>query len=359
MQGSVTGTAPGRVNLIGEHVDYNGGRCLPFALVQSTSARVTPREDDRLTVTSDERTWTGHVEQLDDADSWVLYVAGVQLALGVTGGFDVEIESTVPIGAGLSSSAALECSVAVALDGLLDLGRSPQQLVEACVRAESETVGAPTGGMDQAIAVHADARHALLIDFTDDSREQVPFDPDGHDLAVLVIDTLVSHELTDGGYGSRRDEAWEAARRLGVRTLSETSEDALAGADLPDALARRARHVVTENHRVDAFVAALRADDWDALGPLMDASHRSLRDDYEVSCEELDVAVDTAREAGALGARMTGGGFGGSAIALVPAARVAAVQTAVGNAFVAHGWTAPEFFVAEPGPGARVQTRDA
>ncbi len=348
----MTGIAPGRVNLIGEHVDYNGGRCLPMALTQSTTARLTLRGDDLVVVTSGSRSWRGRIGELQGADSWVLYVVGVLVALEVEQGMDIEISSDVPIGAGLSSSAALECSVAVAVNEALGLELSPDQLVAACVRAESETVGAPTGGLDQAIAIHGRAEHALLIDFATDAREQVPFDPGSHGLAVLVMDTKVSHELTDGGYGSRRDEAWAAAEQLGLdkRSLARaTSIEAL-----PEPLLSRARHVVTEVVRVDEFVAALRADDWAALGPLMDASHASLRDDYEVSCEELDVAVATAREAGALGARMTGGGFGGSAIALVPLERLAAVQSAVATAFVARGWAEPDFFVAEPGAGARV-----
>jgi len=348
----VTGVAPGRVNLIGEHVDYNGGRCLPMALTQSTTARLTLREDDLLVVTSGSRTWQGRIGALQDAESWVLYVVGVLVALEVKQGMEIEISSDVPIGAGLSSSAALECSVAVGVNEALGLELSPEQLVEACVNAESETVGAPTGGLDQAIAIHGRAEHALLVDFATDAREQVPFDPGAHGLAVLVMDTKVSHELTDGGYGARRDEAWAAAEQLGLdkRALAQaTSIEAL-----PEPLLRRARHVVTEVLRVDNFVAALRAEEWAALGPLMDASHASLRDDYEVSCEELDVAVETAREVGALGARMTGGGFGGSAIALVPVERVTAVQSAVATAFVARGWGEPDFFVAEPGAGARV-----
>ncbi|MCW2827170.1 MAG: Galactokinase [Marmoricola sp.] len=323
-----------------------------MALTQCTTARLTLREDDRLLVTSGSRSWEGTVGALDGADSWVLYVAGVLVALDVKQGMEIEISSDVPIGAGLSSSAALECSVAVAVDAALGLGLSPEQLVEAGVRAESETVGAPTGGLDQAIAVHARADHALLVDFAAGTREQVPFDPAAKGLAVLVIDTLVSHELTDGGYESRRDDAWAAAEALGLdkRALAQaTSLEGLAGAQL-----RRARHVLSEVARVDEFVAALTADDWGALGPLMDASHDSLRDDYEVSCEELDVAVETARRAGALGSRMTGGGFGGSAIALVPVERVSAVQEAVAAAFVDHGWREPDFFVAAPGPGARL-----
>jgi galactokinase len=169
---------------------------------------------------------------------------------------------------------------------------------------------------------------------------------------VLVTDTRVSHELTDGGYAARRDDSWEAARLLGLTHLATATPDQVAS--LPARLLPRARHVVSEVARVDAFVAALHAEDWDALGPLLDASHASLRDDYEVSCAELDVAVDTARQAGALGARMTGGGFGGSSIALVPTARIRAVQAAVTTAFVAQGWTRPDHFVVAPGPGARV-----
>jgi galactokinase len=348
----VTGIAPGRVNLIGEHVDYNGGRCLPMALTQCTTARLTLRDDDLVVVTSDDRTWEGRVAELSDAPSWALYVAGVLVALEVDRGMDIEISSDVPIGAGLSSSAALECSVAVAVDAALGLGRTPDELMEASIRAESDTVGAPTGGLDQAIAMHGRAENALLIDFGADTREQVPFDPAAQGLAVLVIDTRVSHELTDGGYESRRDEAWAAAEQLGLDQQALAQATTLEG--LAEPLLRRARHVVSEVLRVDAFVAGLRAGDWSVLGPLMDASHASLRDDYEVSCAELDVAVETARQAGALGARMTGGGFGGSAIALVPVERVTAVQTAVATAFVAQGWGRPDFFVAEPGAGARV-----
>jgi galactokinase len=348
----VTGVAPGRVNLIGEHVDYNGGRCLPMALMQSTRARVTRRDDDTVRVTSGSRVWEGRLDRLEDADPWASYVTGVLLALDVRSGVDIDIDSDVPIGAGLSSSAALECSVAVAVNEIFGLGRSREALVKACVRAEQEYVGAPTGGLDQAIAVYGEAERALLIDFATGNREQVPFHPASHGLALLVVDTKVSHELTDGGYGSRRDQSWEAAKLLGVEHLAEADPGDLD--DLPEPLLSRARHVVSEVARVDAFADALRADDWDTVGPLLVASHVSLRDDYEVSCEELDVTVDVAREAGAIGARMTGGGFGGSAIALVPTERVQAVQAAVTTAFVARGWKRPEFIVAEPGPGARV-----
>ena len=348
----MTGVAPGRVNLIGEHVDYNGGRCLPMALTQVTRATVTPRDDDTVRVTSGVRVWVGRVDHLEDADPWASYVTGVLRALEVRSGVDIEISSNVPIGAGLSSSAALECSVAIAVDEVFGLGRTSEQLMEACVRAEQEYVGAPTGGLDQAIAVYGETEHALLIDFSTGKREQVPFDPGAHGLALLVVDTKVSHELTDGGYGSRRDQAWEAAKLLGIEFLAQARPEDLD--DLAEPLLSRARHVVSEVLRVDAFVEALHADDWDSVGPLLVASHVSLRDDYEVSSEELDVTVDVAREAGAVGARMTGGGFGGSVIALVPLERVDAVQAAVVTAFVARGWGRPEFFVAEPGAGARL-----
>ncbi len=350
----MTAIAPGRVNLIGEHVDYNGGRCLPIALTRTTSATVTLRAEPTLEVASGARSWRGtyaDLARVADEDSWVLYVGGVLLALGVDRGMEILISSDVPVGSGLSSSAALECSVAVAVDAALGLGRTRAELVEACMRAEGETVGAPTGGLDQTIAMYGEAAHALLVDFAAGRHEQVPFDPAPHGLALLVINTRVSHALSDGGYGSRREECDEAARQLGVDHLS-----AAASADgLPAPLDRRVRHVLSEVRRVDEFVAALRVDDWAPLGAILDASHASLRDDFEVSCEELDVAVETARAAGALGARMTGGGFGGSAIALVPAADLDEVTRAVTAAFTGRGWVEPECFVAEPGPAAHLR----
>ncbi len=346
-----TAWAPGRVNLIGEHVDYVGGRCLPMALRQGTTARVRLRDDDRLEFSSGAREWSGTLGSLSQVGGWAAYVGGVLGALDVDHGMEIAVESDLPIGAGLSSSAALECSVAVAVDAALGLGRSRDELGEAAVRAETEYVGAPTGGLDQAIAMHGEEGHALLLDFASGAREQVPFDPAGHGMGLLVIDTRVSHELTDGSYGSRREECEEAARRLGVRHLAAATDTG----DLPEELARRVRHVVSEVARVDAFVAALREDDWSALGPLLNASHASLRDDFEVSVEELDTTVDTALEAGAAGARMTGGGFGGSAIALVPTERIEAVRTAVRTAFVAQGWKEPAFLVAEPGPAAHLR----
>jgi len=342
------------VNLIGEHLDYNGGACLSIALTQTTAAAVTLTDDGQVTVTSGDLRWAGRVgERPVEDDGWATYVVGVLDSLGVHQGMTVDVTSDVPVGAGLSSSAALECSVAVAVDAALALDRSREELVQACIRAENEYVGAPTGGLDQTVSIHGKPGHALLMDYARDRREQVPFDEARHGLGLLVMDTRVSHAMTEGGYGERRKECEEAARLLGVEHLAQATD--LAAIDrLDEPLRSRAKHVATELRRVHDFAEALRSDDWAPLGPLLDAGHLSLRHDFEISCDELDVAVDTAREAGAVGARMTGGGFGGSAIALVPLERMGAVETAVRNAFVARGWAEPGFIEAEPGPGAHV-----
>ena len=357
---AVVGRAPGRVNLIGEHTDYNGGLCLPVALPHATYAACAPRDDDLLSISSAafDEPWQGRVASLapGEVPGWAAYAAGVVWALREDGiavpGLDVHLDSTVPVGAGLSSSAAVECAVAVAAvvlagEELDDPLR--ERLLAACIRAETEMAGAPTGGMDQAIALFGAPDSALLLDFADDSRRRVRLAVAEADLALLVIDTRVSHALTDGSYGDRRAECAAAAEELGVGLLSE----AAGWATLADpVLQRRTRHVLTENQRVRDSVRALEASDWPSLGGLMNASHASLRDDFEISCPELDVAVATAVEAGALGARMTGGGFGGSAVALVPAARVDAVVRAVDTAYAAHGWGAAAYLLATPGEAA-------
>ena len=280
---------------------------------------------------------------------WALREDGVDVP-----GLDLVVDGHVPLGAGLSSSAALEVAVALAacdaagadLDDALR-----ERVVTACMRAENDVVGAPTGGMDQAIATYARADHALLVDFATGARRQVPWDPASAGLALLVVDTRVQHSLSDGSYGDRRSEAEAAARGLGVDSLVGLDETALSRLD--DAvLRRRARHVVTEDARVGAVVEALDGGDVTAAGPLFTASHVSLRDDYEVSCEELDVAVETALAAGAVGARMTGGGFGGSAVALVPTERVVIVEEAVARAFHDRGWALPGVLEAPASPAA-------
>jgi galactokinase len=258
-------------------------------------------------------------------------------------GADVLVDGNVPAGAGLSSSAALECSVGVALASLVDVPLDTEgrrALAAACMRAESEVAGAPTGGMDQLVSLLAEEGSALLIDFDDQETAQVPFPTAAASLALLVTDTRVSHALVEGGYGDRRAECDAAARLLDVETLRHaTLGDVEDLAD--DVLLRRARHVVTEITRVERSVSAIEAGDWARLGRLFEESHVSMRDDFEISCAELDTAVDTAVEAGAIGARMTGGGFGGSSIALVPEERVDAVVRAIDTAFVAAGFTAP------------------
>ena len=355
--------SPGRVNLIGEHTDYNGGLCLPIALPHRTYVAASRRAGDGVRITTglkDGRTWSGQLAQIapGSVSDWVAYCGGPAWALREAGvdvpGFDVAIASCVPLGAGLSSSAAVECAVGLALTHLAgvrqdadDAGRA--WLAGMCVRAENEVAGAPTGGMDQAASLRTEARHALLLDCRDGSVEQVRFDLVDAGLELLVIDTRASHSLADGQYGARRASCDAAADALGVPTLREVSDLDAALATLDDEVTRRrVRHVVTEIARVGEFVAAASADDWPGAGRLMNASHDSLRDDYEVSCAELDVAVDAARSAGALGARMTGGGFGGSAIALVPAAAAETVAGAVLAAARARGLVTPVIHRATP-----------
>jgi galactokinase len=360
--------APGRVNLIGEHVDYNDGRCLPIALHHATYAAVATRTDGRLHVTSlqQDRPWSGSLDETGPGQvrGWASYVAGVVWALREAGievpGMDIVVDSRVPVGAGLSSSAALECSVALgacAAAGMRDEDLDDavrRRLVTACMRAETEVAGAPTGGMDQTVALLAEREHALLIDCEDWSVEQEPWDPARAGLELLVVDTRAHHTLVDGGYESRRRECERAAEQLGVPSLRRVEDTEAALARLTDpTVRRRARHVLTEIARVAAAVDQLRAEDFVALGRTFDASHVSMRDDFEISCAELDAVVDTAVEHGALGARMTGGGFGGSALALVPQERVGAVMEAISGVFAARSWPAPGFVPAAAGPGAR------
>ncbi|MBU4336984.1 MAG: galactokinase [Actinobacteria bacterium] len=357
--------APGRVNLIGEHVDYNAGLCLPTALPHRTYAAVRARTDGQVRLVSahlPDQPWTGTVADLapDRAQGWTAYAGGPAWVLADEGvpvtGFDAAIDSCVPFGAGLSSSAAIEGAVAVALAELAGLTLDEAlraRLARICVRAENEVAHAPTGGLDQAASLRAHADHGLLIDFVDESVRHVPLDLAAHDLQLLVIDTRAPHTLNDGQYAARRSDCDRAAALLGVRTLRQVGDltDALSRLDDP-VLVARVRHVVTEIERVRQVVALLAADRVRAIGPVLDASHASLRDDYQVTCAELDVSVEAARSAGALGARMTGGGFGGSAIALVPRGRVEAVAVAVQHAFTDRGWRSPVFLPAPAAAGA-------
>ncbi len=356
--------APGRVNLIGEHVDYAAGLCLPLALPQRTVVAAARRDDGRVRLrsTTERAGWDGPLDAIGPGtpSGWAGYAAGVLWALRAAGhpvcGLDLLVGDTVPPGAGLASSAALECAVAVAVDELAGLGLAGTDagraaLAAACRRAENDVVGAPTGGMDQAAALRCTARHALLLDCLDWSAQQVPFDLTADGLTLLVIDTRVRHRLVDGQYGRRRDAVERAAAALGVATLRETSPDDLAALDDP-LQRRRACHVVSEIARVREVAGLLRQRRVREIGPVLDASHASLRDDYEVSCAELDTAVTAARHAGALGARMTGGGFGGSALALVASDATDRIGDAVRAAFERAGHREPSFLVAVPSPGA-------
>ncbi|MBM4684259.1 galactokinase [Rhodococcus hoagii] len=323
--------APGRVNLIGEHVDYAGGLCLPIALPHSTAVAVTRRTDGLIRLrSSNGDPWDGRLADIGPGRpaGWASYPAGVIWALrekglltGDFGGVDAVFVSTVPIGAGLSSSAALECSLALAL--VPDADRA--DLAAACVRAENDVALAPTGGMDQAASLRASEGTALLLDSASGEVSHVPFVPE--DLSLLVIDTRAPHRLADGQYAKRRAAVERATRRLGVASLRVLADRGREGADAvrslkDDVLRRRAWHVISEIARVRLAVAAAESGDFAEFGRLLYASHMSLHRDFEVSCPELDTAVEAAMVAGALGARMTGGGFGGSAIALLPAEKV-------------------------------------
>ena len=359
--------APGRVNVIGEHVDYQGGLCLPIALPHSTFAAVRLRDDDVVRLHSLARPgedWEGRLDDVGPGSpsGWAGYLAGVVWALREDGvdvpGVDVAVASAVPLGAGLSSSASLECSLAIGLAERLGLATDDDgraRLAAACVRAENEVAMASTGGLDQAASLRAVEGNALLVDCRDGSVDPVPFRLEAAGLVLLVVDTRAPHRLVDSEYAARRSDCERASGLLDVPTLREVDDldVALARLDDPD-LVPRVRHVVTEIARVREAVEVLRADRPADLGPLLAASHTSLRDDYEVSSPELDLVVETATAAGALGARMTGGGFGGSAVVLLEEGLVGPVEDDVTEAFDRSGWEAPRFVRAVAGPAAGV-----
>jgi galactokinase len=352
--------APGRVNLIGEHTDYNEGWVLPFALDRGVVAAAGRRGDGLLEVRSRQEpgeTVTVPVASLaaGSVTGWGAYPAGVAWALReaglAVGGASLVIDSDLPQGAGLSSSAALECAVALTLTGLYGLSVPRRDLAALARRAENEMAGVPSGIMDQSASLLAEAGHALLLDCRTKETSAVPFDPAAAGLTLLIVDTAVRHALTDGRYSLRRRECEQAARALGVRSLRDVpGVDAVASLADP-VLARRARHIVTENERVLETVARLRAGDVPGTGPLLTASHASLRDDFEISWPQADAAVAAALAAGALGARMVGGGFGGCVIALVPGDGAQA-RAAVCEEYTRRGWQAPRFLAAPPSAGA-------
>ncbi len=359
-------SAPGRVNLIGEHTDYNEGFAMPLAINRRTAVAAALRDDRRIRVTSSFDSSLVEIEiddiSADTVSGWSAYPLGVVWALRQVAaspeplcGVDLVIDSDVPVGAGLSSSAALECAVAVALNDLWQMGLSPMELARIGQKAENDIVGAPTGLMDQIASMHGRADHAVLIDCQALTATPVALGFAASDLVLLVIDTTVRHSHATGGYKDRRASCERACEALGVSSLRSVTES-----DLPRAQAildaetyRRVRHVVTENARVLETGAAIAADGPRAVGELLNASHVSMRDDYEISIPELDCAVEAAQNAGAVGARMTGGGFGGAAIALVSTHLMDEVTEAVLADFAHRGFARPEIFAVSAADGAR------
>jgi galactokinase len=357
--------APGRVNLIGEHTDYNDGFVLPLALPQRVLVAAARAHDGHSTVLSLQQpgpavSFVAGTVEPGDVKGWAAYAAGVFWALRTAGqqvpDSDLVLDGDVPLGAGLSSSAAVECAVIIAVHDLAGLTLSRTALALEAKRAENLFVGAPTGVMDQMAAMHGKPGHLVFLDTRSLALEHVPFNLAGHGLALLMVDTRSSHALVHSEYAERRESCETAARLLGIRALRDVTLGGLdsAFALLPDdVLRRRVRHVVTENARVLEVVGLLRDGvNPRRIGPALTASHVSLRDDFEVTIDQLDVAVDSALAAGAYGARMTGGGFGGCVIALVDEDTLADTGDAVTAAFERAGFDKPDFLVATPSDGA-------
>ncbi|AMB59326.1 galactokinase [Microterricola viridarii] len=358
-------SAPGRVNLIGEHTDYNDGYVFPFAINRRTLIALAPREDSVLRVASSHAPEAVEI-RLDELTpdalyGWSAYPLGVAWALGEFGaplaelsGADIYIDSDVPIGAGLSSSAAIECAVALALNDVWQLNHARRTLARVGQLAENRAVGAPTGIMDQSASLLGEADSGVFLDCRTLDAEVIPLGFDAAGLELLIIDTRVSHSHATGGYASRRASCEAGAAAMGVPALRDLHPSDLPRAEqiLDEETFRRVRHVVTENQRVLDTVRTLREQGPRAIGALLDASHASMRDDFEISCAELDLAVEASRAAGALGARMTGGGFGGAAIALVPHELVTAVSASVLAAFADAGHRTPTLFTVRAAAGA-------
>ena len=359
-------SAPGRVNLIGEHTDYNEGFVFPFAIDRRTFAALGARRDGIARVAS---SFSDEAVEIPLSDlhpnrlsGWAAYPLGVAWALLATAGdrarqvgFDLFIHSDIPVGAGLSSSAAIESATAIALDHLWNTGLDRRTLARVGQLAENKAVGAPTGIMDQSASLLGEEDAGVFLDCRSLDAEVIPLGFADADLALVVMDTGVSHSHATGGYAARRASCEEGARVLGVEALRDLSIDDLVRARelLDDETFRRVRHVVTEDQRVLDTVRTLREKGPTAIGALLDASHLSMRDDFEISVPELDLAVETAVAAGAVGARMTGGGFGGAAIALTPRKLVSRVHSEVEEAFRQRGYTRPTIFPVAASDGAR------
>jgi len=356
--------APGRVNLIGEHIDYSEGFVLPFAIKDRTNVAIRKRDDSTVRIASAQRRNKVVTVDINNVKpglkgEWERYALGVLWSMGIKTGVDLMIDGHVPLGAGLSSSAALECSVATAVNHLFDMGFSLEDLARLTQKAENQYVGVPCGIMDQSVSLMATTGSALLLDCRDLSTRNIPFDVASSGLELLIIDTQAHHALTDGGYAERRASCESVAAKLGIKSMRELSMTQLDSAkeSLTQVEYVRARHAVSEMQRVLDCVEALSNSDFVKVGELINQSHASLRDDYTVSCPELDTAVDAALAAGALGSRMVGGGFGGSAIALIEASKTEETIKAVEKAFADKKFKAPRFFTSLPSQGAEVISR--
>lgn len=356
--------APGRVNLIGEHIDYSDGFVLPFAIKDRTFAAIRKRDDATVRIASAQRRSkivTVDINKVKPGlkGEWERYALGVLWAMGVKSGVDLMIDGHVPLGAGLSSSAALECSVATAVNHLFALGLSLEDLARLTQKAENQYVGVPCGIMDQSVSLMATQGSALLLDCRDLSTQNIPFDVASSGLELLIIDTQAHHALTDGGYAERRASCESVASKLTIKSLRDLSMSQLATAKdlLSQVEYKRARHAVSEMQRVLDCVTALSKSNFDQVGELLNQSHISLRDDYTVSCPELDTAVEASIASGALGARMVGGGFGGSAIALIQASKTSITIKSIEKAFADRKFKAPRFFTSLPSQGAEVISR--
>lgn len=360
-------SAPGRVNLIGEHTDYNGGLAMPFGIDRRTRVAVRLRDDARIRVATDfvdESIVGGIIEStLDsarDASGWSRYLLGaahvLRRELGIDGtGFEALVSSDVPVGVGVSSSAALESATIVALDELWGTGLERSEMVRLGQLVENEVVGAPTGTLDQSAVLLAERDHAVLLDFRADTAEQVPLGFEAAQLEILVIDSLVRHDHATGGYGQRRRECEQAAEFAGVSTLREIDvADVAAWADrMPAHVHRRMRHIVSDTDRARRVADLVRQRRPREIGTILTEGHASQRDDFENSVPAIDAAVAAAVAAGALGARMTGGGFGGAAIALVDVAAAERIAAETADAVVAAGHARPVVFAVHPSEGAR------
>jgi galactokinase len=355
--------APGRINLIGEHTDYNLGFALPIALPHRTVVTFTPDRSDAITVGSDRAGGSVRIPlgtAPGDVAGWAGYVAGVMWALRQAGypvpGGAMSITSDVEMGSGLASSAALECAVLGAIASASGARIEPIERARLAQRAENDYVSAPTGLLDQLASLFGEPSTALLIDFRDLAVRPVTFDPDGCGVALLLIDSRARHRHAGGDYAARRASCERAAADLAASSLREVQDRAptvLAAVTDPVA-ARRARHVLTENCRVLDFVAALDDSDFTKAGHILTASHASMRDDFEITTEHIDLIADTAVRAGALGARMTGGGFGGCVIALVPTDQAEVVGDVVRRAVCDAGFEQPVITRTRAAAGARL-----